>query len=103
LLDRRVLLFGDLVSIDSPQRHREHRANFISARSGDGDRAEELSPLGNLLLALDPKMAVSLEAKSLSPSGDGFFPWPSSPGQGKHNILCGLCVSVVKEKAITLL
>ncbi|MGD8694397.1 MAG: hypothetical protein PVI74_11140, partial [Syntrophobacterales bacterium] len=28
-------------------------------------------------------------------AGEGSFPWPSSPGQGKNNILCVLCASVV--------
>ncbi|MGD8705563.1 MAG: hypothetical protein PVI84_08625, partial [Syntrophobacterales bacterium] len=28
-------------------------------------------------------------------AGGGSFPWPSSPGQGKNNILCVLCASVV--------
>ena len=64
-------------------------------------RRKEPSPAGNLLFALDPEVAVSSETKSLSPSGDGFFPWPSSPGQGKHNLLCGLFASVVKKSAIT--
>jgi hypothetical protein len=60
---------------------------------------QELRPPANLLSALDPKMPAGSEGKSLSPSGDASFPWPSSPGQGKQNLLCDLCASVVKKSA----
>jgi hypothetical protein len=34
-----------------------------------------------------------------SATGGGSFPWPSSPGQGKNNILCVLCASVVNLRS----
>ncbi len=39
-----------LLPVCSPQRHGEHKGNFIFARSGDGDRAKELSPSGRFFV-----------------------------------------------------
>ena len=38
---------------------------------------------------------LDLDSRAFA-AGEGSFPRPSSPGQGKNNILCVLCASVVK-------
>ena len=83
-----------------PQRHREHRASFVFARSGDDDRAKERSPSGRFFrFNVDLKTAGVL-AERAAAEGGGSFPWPPSPGQGKIHLLCVLCVSVVNFLAM---
>ena len=80
-------------TIFSPQRHGEHRGNFIFARSGDGDRAKEVT-----LRARPSKRVVlcrGLETCHRAfAEGEGSFPWPSSPGQGKKSLSSVASVSL---------
>ncbi|MGD8255658.1 MAG: hypothetical protein PVF48_14775, partial [Syntrophobacterales bacterium] len=83
--------------IHSPQRHREHRANTLFARSGDGDRAKELSPAGIVLVQTMLILAPDLY---LYPGYSGeagcFFSLAAFSRPGKNHFLCDLRVSVVQ-------
>jgi hypothetical protein len=83
---------------------------ILLARSGDGDRANREPARRVGLQAKRGEEIAALQARSsnwvsacrrLDPgsrafaAGEGSFPWPSSPGQGKNNILRVLCASVV--------
>jgi hypothetical protein len=76
---------------------------------GDTESTEETIFLPDRETAIGQEIAA-LRARSSTPvalcqrlepgqrafaAGGGSFPWPSSPGQGKNNILCVLCASVV--------
>ena len=66
-----------------PQRHREHRANFVFARSGDDDRAKELSPPGRFFETNDRITIVGVGLKELPPKAEALFPGRRLPAREK--------------------
>jgi len=66
-----------------PQRHREHRANFVLARSGDDDRAKELSPPGRFFGTNDRITIVGVGLKELPPKAEALFPGRRLPAREK--------------------
>jgi hypothetical protein len=96
-------------TIFSPQRHGEHRGNFIFARSASGSeslRLGEETTIGqkNQPFGHDPVARWFYadgwrHAIELSPKAEALFPGRRLPAREKISLLGGLCVSVVNPRS----
>ncbi|MDH3774989.1 MAG: hypothetical protein OET42_11745, partial [Deltaproteobacteria bacterium] len=66
------------------QRHREHRDNFIFARSGDGDRAKEHNPPCRLLATNIVYQAVGICQPEVPPKAVALFSGRRLPAREKY-------------------